>query len=85
MWPQPEVTGVTRLELAISTALLILFIAGVRYGLNYVNAEFGLGSLAVVCIGGLALVLIASYVVERRRGNLPDWLRPRDQCRQRPD
>ncbi len=75
----------TRPELIISSMILIAFAVGLKYGLYYINDQWGLGSLALVVAGMLAVALTAAYVVERRRGNLPDWLRPRDQRRRHPD
>lgn len=74
----------SRIELTICTLLLIAFVAGTRWVLTWVNEAYGIGVFLAVCLGVSLVVLTASYVVERRRGNLPDWLLPRDQRRQPP-
>lgn len=69
----------TRPELIVCSMLLIAVIVGLRWALLAVNDNWGIGALAMTCGLGFALVLTCAYVVERRRGNLPRWLRPRDQ------
>lgn len=67
----------TRLELIISTILLIAFIVFVRWVLNDIGETWGLGALWLAVALIAAIVLPACYVYERRRGNLPRWLQPR--------
>lgn len=67
----------TRGEILISTALLVAFVALMRWGLSTVLETFGFEAFMTVCVTGLAMILTAAYVVERRRGNLPRWLQPK--------
>lgn len=71
------IAAMTRGEILISAALLVAFVAGMRWGFGAINEAWGLGGLGIALALEAALILPIAYVVERRRGNLPRWLQPK--------